>query len=501
MRAAALIATVVAWGVFAPACQKSSPSTEPPPGAGNATQAMVPSMGMGRPASPARPAWKPDPTKRCPVALPGVRVELSHVPKGVQVAVRSGDAAIAKQIQIHARYLEAASRRAPRPEQALEAAPRQRCPVVLLKTSLQVAAHPQGADIVVSSTQPKGGAALRRLARERLHRAFPLPKVSAWKCGALKDPPTPSASTLQPHQRAWLFSHSPQEQLVPTGWDSGDTTISNEARLELFRKVVLNRRGGYVGVGSTQNFVLAAWADVEWVWLMDFTRIVVDANKTHIAFIEASPSYSQFLALWQPANKAAGLRLIRKRYAQDPGLKKIEHAYLTAARFVTKRFGQLAGWAKQHRYATWLNDAKLYGRIRRLALRGRIRALRGDLNGPHTLCGIGEAARRMGVRVRILYTSNAEEYKVFRPYKWTFRRNVRNLPADDKSLVLRTYTFSPSRLPWPQGWKGVSKVGFHYNAQPLGGFQNLLKLPKLDVKQVMTRATDADRDGFSLIQP
>lgn len=407
-------------------------------------------------------------------------------------------AAAGKDILKHARYLEGASRRAKNPALALAPEARQRCPVVLVNTKVVVRPRPNGAEILVTVQAPLTAKQLGTTARERLARAFPTPKVTQWKCGDFKGA---QVKGLQPHQQQALFAASPQERLVPTGWDSGDTTISNEARLELFYKTTKDRGGAYVGVGSTQNFVLAAWANAEWVWLMDFTRIVVDANKTHIAFIQESPTPKEFQALWQPANRAKGLQILRRRYAGDVGLKKIEHAYVTAAKFITKRFGQLDGWAKQYRFDTWLTSAKLYGRIRRLALKGRIRAVRGDLNGPHTLCGIGEAAKRMGVVIRILYPSNAEEYKVFRPYKWTFRRNVRNLPVDGRSLVLRTYTFSPSRLPWPKGWKGVSKVGFHYNAQPLAAFQQLLKLPKLDIKQVMTRASDPDRDGFSLSKP
>jgi len=427
-------------------------------------------------------------------------VELEEVAGGVRVVVRGASAAAGRSVLAQARYLEDASRRAKRPVEALSAAARERCPVVLASTRVVVKPRPRGAELLVTAVAPQTEARLRALTRERLTRAFPSPKVANWKCGAYTEAP---AQGLQTHQARAIFAASPGERLVPTGWDSGDTTISNEARLELFRKIALDRGGGYVGVGSTQNFVLAAWANADWVWLMDFTRIVVDANRVHIAFLRASPTAKAFLRLWQPAHKAEGVRILRERYgyAKGPGLTKIEHAYVTAAKFVSRRFGQLVGWAKQYRFDTWLTDKKLYGRIRSLALRGRIRALQGDLNGPHTLCGIGEAAKRMGVIIRILYPSNAEEYTDFRPYKWTFRRNVRNLPADDRSLVLRTYTFSPSRLPWPKGWKGVSKVGFHYNAQPLRAFQHLLKLPKLDIKQVMTKARDPDRDGFSLSTP
>ncbi len=467
-------------------------------GAGQGNKAPMQAANvMSRPVPPRRVAWAPDPKQVCPTNLPAVQVTLDRLAKGVRVNVQ-GTSALAARILRSARYLERAAKRAPKPESALSPAARQRCPVVLANTTVAVKANALGAEILLTSKAPLTAAKLWTLAQRRLARAYPSSPVAKWKCGDFKGAPS---QRLQRHQRHAIFVASPQERLVPTGWDSGDTTISNEARLELFYKAAKDRGGGYVGVGSTQNFVLASWANAEWIWLMDFTRIVVDANKAHIAFLRESPNPKAFQALWQPAKKADGLRILRRRYAADPGLKKIEHAYVTAAKFVSKRFGQLNGWAKQYRFETWLTSDKLYGRLRRLALQGRIRALRGDLNGPATLCGIGEAAKRMGVVIRILYPSNAEEYKVFRPYKWTFRRNVQNLPTDERSLVLRTYTFSPSRLIWPKGWKGVSKVGFHYNAQPLRGFQALLKLRKLDIKQVMTKAADPDRDGFSLSKP
>jgi hypothetical protein len=497
LRSALLIVVFIVWVLAGVGCQKQPSVSEGASGGNHNVSAPMGSvsapMGRRRPA-PER-IWTPDATKRCPSALPGARVELEDVPGGVRMVVRGDNTAAHKTILAHARYLEDASRRAKRPERALTPAAHQTCPVVLTGTRVVVTPLARGAALVITAQGAQTATKLRGLARQRLARAFPLPKVSQWKCGAFTGMPT---QKLQAHQARGIFAASPHERLVPTGWDAGSTTISNEARLELFQKVATDRGGGYVGVGSTQNFMLAAWANAEWVWLMDFTRIVVDANKAHIAFLEVSPTAKEFVALWQPARKADGLRILRRRYAKDPGLSKIEHAYSTAAKFVSKRFGQVVDWAKQRRYDTWLTDAKLYGRIRRLALRGRIRALQGDLNGSSTLCGIGEAAKRMGVVIRIWYPSNAEEYKVFRPYKWTFRRNVRNLPADDRSLVLRTYTFSPSRLIWPKGWKGVSKVGFHYNAQPLRGFQHLLKLANLDIKKVMTRAQDPDRDGFSL---
>ncbi len=435
----------------------------------------------------------------CPATLPGARVWLAPTGAGVRVVVDGASRKVGEAILGAARHLAEASRRAARAELALLAEVRRRCPVVLESTRLRVRARASGAEILVTAVAPLSPGKLLEMAQRRLRRAFPLVRVPSWRCGDFKGH---LPRDLQPHQQQAIFASSPEERLVPTGWDSGDTTISNEARLELFQRVAQGRGGGYVGVGSTQNFVLAAWARSRWVWLMDFTRIVVDANRVHMDFIRESPTPKAFMALWRADSRTRGLEVLRARHGSDPArLRKMEHAYLTASRFVSRRFAQLVGWSRKRGYSTWLTSKKQYDHIRRLVLQGRVRALRGDLNGPRTLCGIGEAAKRMGVVIRVLYPSNAEEYKVFRPYKWTFRRNVRNLPSDARSLVLRTYTFSPSRLVWAPGWKGVSKVGFHYSAQPLREFQGQLRLPGLDIKQVMSRLSDPDRDGFSMRTP
>ena len=83
-----------------------------------------------------------------------------------------------------------------------------------------------------------------------------------------------------------LFFGSPEETLKPTIWDTGDTTVTNEDRLEIYEPHIRGIGGGNFGVGSIQNFTLAAWAKSEYIWLMDFTRIVVAANKIHIAFLK-----------------------------------------------------------------------------------------------------------------------------------------------------------------------------------------------------------------------
>lgn len=79
-----------------------------------------------------------------------------------------------------------------------------------------------------------------------------------------------------------IFKETPEEILVPTKWDVGDTTVSNEDRLDLLIPHVQNIGNAYVGVGSEQNLTIAAWAKSDFIYLMDFTQIVVHANTITI---------------------------------------------------------------------------------------------------------------------------------------------------------------------------------------------------------------------------
>ena len=81
---------------------------------------------------------------------------------------------------------------------------------------------------------------------------------------------------------------------------------------------------------------------------------------------------------------------------------------------------------------------------------------------------IGDAARRMNVPIRVLYTSNAEEYMRFPE---PMRKNLLGLPVDQKSVIIRTTTTGTRQeLGWPDGEKFPETFPFHYNIQPMTVF-------------------------------
>jgi hypothetical protein len=298
-----------------------------------------------------------------------------------------------------------------------------------------------------------------------------------------------------------VFFGSPEEELKPTIWDTGDTTVTNEDRLEIFEPHIRGIGGGYIGVGSIQNFTLAAWARSEYVWLMDFTRVVVATNKVHVAFLKRLATPQEHRAMWDKKKSAAAAdKIIEEEFAGSPEIPFIKESYRKASPYLMITFGFLDKLTKKRPYKFWLNDQEQYDYLKKLALENRIRPIKGNLNGDTTVLGIGEAARKMGVPIRILYFSNAEEY--FRGYKEPFKKSFSALPVDEKSLVLRTISFNRGKFRWAEDSHLSTDRGFHYSLQPAQHFQEQLKLEKVDVRDFYATAfIDPKEYGLSYLGP
>ncbi len=277
-----------------------------------------------------------------------------------------------------------------------------------------------------------------------------------------------------------LFQKSAEENLKPTKWDYGGTTISNEDRLDIFQKHIENVGGGYVGVGSTQNFTLAAWAKAEWVWLMDFTRIVVAVNKIHITFLKKAENPKEFIDLWQWQNRVKAMQILKEEFKALPPYQSqfILGTWYKARPFFLNRQRVIQSVTKRVKYHTWLTDESLYQYMRKLALQGRIRALGGDLNGPTTFQTIAKTAQDMGIKIRVLYFSNAEEYFPFRPYRANFQNSIKSMPIDQSSQVIRTVSIFKWIYPWAPESHHSNDRGFHYNVMPLQSMASAFEKPE-----------------------
>lgn len=225
--------------------------------------------------------------------------------------------------------------------------------------------------------------------------------------------------------------------------------VPNEKKMYTFGKFVANKGGAYVGVASDQGWNLVALAKSDWAWFMDYDPNVVRLHKLVIAFVAKAETPRQFVDLWKADHTEEALQQIETYYKDDPNELLYERMY-------TGRRGTVAGYYERALKPPegdptwgWLAHDDQYQFMRTLVLQGRANAVGGDMLGSKTMLSIGDACRKLGVPMRVYYTSNA-------PSSWggsqtpEYRANVRGLPMDEESVVVATYN-KGSHLPYLQG--------------------------------------------------
>jgi sulfatase modifying factor 1 len=269
--------------------------------------------------------------------------------------------------------------------------------------------------------------------------------------------PAPPVAPLDETQRA-IFLGVPEEQLTRRPVDVRHWVQSNESDHDLWFATIDGLGGGYVGVGSDQNYSLFARARSSFVWLMDYDFVVTQVHRIYRALILASVSPEEFLLRWDPFERKVTLQLLAEVYSDDPELAELQDllqenadAMGTYLHRVVERIGG------DGQPGSWLADRALYRYVRRMFQEDRVRIVAGDLL--REMPGrIAEAQRELGVPLRIVYLSNAEEYFA---YNDSFRTAFTTMPFDERSVVLRTVA---RRLP-----DGSRRV-WHYQVEPAAHF-------------------------------
>jgi formylglycine-generating enzyme required for sulfatase activity len=212
---------------------------------------------------------------------------------------------------------------------------------------------------------------------------------------------------------------------------------SNEPRAWQWARYVANLGGGYVGVGSDQNYSFIAQAGSEWAWVLDYDPRVVDHHLRMRAFVLKSATPQEFVERWASANAKSSVATLEEVYAGDPALAKLRRGYwATHERMHVYYREQLVAHAKAGDFG-WLRNPEHYRWIRTMFEQGRLVVIPGDLLATKSMRSVAAAAKAIGVPVRIYYTSNA-------PLSWggqmtpAYRDNVRALPFDGQSVVLQT---------------------------------------------------------------
>lgn len=118
--------------------------------------------------------------------------------------------------------------------------------------------------------------------------------------------------------------------------------VSNEDQLELFHPAVKDKQGLYVGVGTDQNYLLAAWARSDTLVLLDFDQSVVDLHRVYRVLFLAAATPGDFLRLWGPGARAEVRRLLQEGYTDRRERAGALLAYGTSRATVERRLRRVA---------------------------------------------------------------------------------------------------------------------------------------------------------------
>lgn len=241
--------------------------------------------------------------------------------------------------------------------------------------------------------------------------------------------------------------------------------VSNEWRHDLWFDSVRDLGGAFVGVGTDQCYTIAAVQNASMIWIVDFDDVVRQVHRMYEVLVVASATPEELVARFGEDAEDETAALLETGLASDPDARTIVRMF----RRNTGRFrGYLEHVARLSRDGTatsWLSSPTYYARIRTLFASHRVVARTGDVTGATTLRAVGAAATSLGVPVRALYFSNAEQF--FR-YTADFRTNMSSLPTDARSVVLRT--FRNRRAPYPD------HDTWHFMVHPMPDFLERLSL-------------------------
>ncbi len=235
--------------------------------------------------------------------------------------------------------------------------------------------------------------------------------------------------------------------------------VSNEWRHDLWLPAIRDLGGVFVGVGPDQCYTLAAMQNASLALLVDFDPVVPLVHRMYEILVPASETPDALVARFQDAGAAETRALLERGLEGDPRRDAI-------LRLFDRTRPRWARYARAVRRSTrdgvpgsWLSDATLYARVRTLFQSHRIIARNGDVTGARTLRDIGQVTQDLGLVVRVLYFSNAEQ---FFPYTPQFVENIRSLRTDERAVVLRTFRHRRATYPARDRW--------HYVVQPMSGF-------------------------------
>ncbi len=297
---------------------------------------------------------------------------------------------------------------------------------------------------------------------------------------------TQASRFIELHARLDEVSGDPEPEKIVRGthyW------VSNELSQGLFHPYIAGAGGVFMGVGTDQCYLLAAWQEADSIILMDFDRYVVALHHAYRAFFLASGGPEEFVAWWDEERDGQARSLLEASI-DDPAQRGLAlDAFEKSGKMVRLRLSRLRKQYGSSEFGSFVTDPEQFFRIKALYESDRVTTIRGDLLGPTAVQAIGGVLQEFGVTLRVLYLSNAEQYF---SYSQSFRRNIEALGLSRDSRILRT--ISHRRHGFAEGEM------YHYNAQTGASFRQYLKAGVLtSSSRMLTQKRRTDTPGLSTL--
>lgn len=272
---------------------------------------------------------------------------------------------------------------------------------------------------------------------------------------------------------------------------------SNETRHDLFAPYITDLGGAYVGVGSDQNFTMMAMARSEIAFLLDIDRRVVELQQLYQVLVPRFATPRELVDAWHARNQDSTRAILEEAFADrdEKERARLLRGFATARETVYRHLERVIARNRDGAPSTWLSDPEHYAHVRAMFSTGRVRMMPGDLTGAHSLQTVGAACKAMGIAVKVLYFSNAEEYFKYTPQ---FVANLEALPIDDASSKLLRTIYNK---------KWVHADLWAYQVQPIADFRARLADRKNRSRNPMLRYADIDgklvrdtgKEGLTLV--
>jgi len=261
----------------------------------------------------------------------------------------------------------------------------------------------------------------------------------------------------------------------------------NERTLQAYYPVIKDVGGGYVGVGTDQAYLFMSWARPEIAWLVDYDPAVVEVHELYRLFFEAAATPEEFLALWDKPKREEALAILQAGAPDEREFKTLRRWYLGYKGWIYRRLQAVTRTMEKAEIPSYLTDQEHYDFVKQMLAQKRVRPMVVNLLETKGLEGITKASTELGVPIRLLYLSNAEEY--WPRYPRSYRQTMSALPFHEHALVLRTL------LIWQVN------TDYRYNVQPAQNYVLWLAQPYIDdVYDITHDRPKAQAEGINFFE-